>query len=150
MFLSLLEGEATTPQNNANWVMYVIIGVFLVAMIVMMVISSRRRKKEQQESENLINAVKPGNKVKTVGGICGIVVEVNDEENTFVLETGSEGTGKNYLKFVKQAILETDAVVEKKDAKADDRKEEQEELPASLPEEDKTEDAEPEETKDKE
>ncbi|MCD8200796.1 MAG: hypothetical protein LUD47_01810, partial [Clostridia bacterium] len=48
----------------------------------------------------------------TIGGICGIVVEVDDEESTFVLETGSEETGKFYIKFDKQAIYQTDAVPE--------------------------------------
>ena len=60
-----------------------------------------------------MDAVKPGNKVKTIGGVCGIVVEVDPEENTFVLETGSETSGKCYMKFDKQAIYQTDAVVEK-------------------------------------
>ena len=61
----------------------------------------------------MINSVKPGNKVKTIGGICGIVVEVDAEENTFVLETGTEQSGKCFIKFDKQAIYQTDAIVEK-------------------------------------
>lgn len=77
-------------------------------------ILSRRNKKKQQEAQQLIGLpVKPGNKVKTIGGVCGIVVEVDPEENTFVLETGSETSGKCYMKFDKQAIYQTDAVVEK-------------------------------------
>ena len=100
---------------------YVILAVFIVVIVVFFVFSSRRNKKKQQEAEDLINAVKPGNKVKTIGGVCGIVVEVDAEENTFVLETGSELSGKCYLKFDKQAIYQTDAVVEKPDAKKDDK-----------------------------
>ena len=91
---------------------YVILGVLVVAIIVMFVFSSKRRKKQEEEAKNLIDAVKPGNKVKTIGGICGIVVEVDLEENTFVLETGSESSGKCFLKFDRQAIYQTDAVVE--------------------------------------
>ncbi|MDE7440093.1 MAG: preprotein translocase subunit YajC [Clostridia bacterium] len=92
---------------------YVILGVLIVAIIVMFVFSSKRRKKQEEEAKNLIDAVKPGNKVKTIGGICGIVVEVDSEENTFVLETGTEQSGKCFIKFDKQAIYQTDAVVEK-------------------------------------
>ena len=92
---------------------YAILGVLIVAIIVMFVFSSKRRKKQEEEAKNLIDAVKPGNKVKTIGGICGIVVEVDTEENTFVLETGSEQSGKCFLKFDRQAIYQTDAVVEK-------------------------------------
>ena len=108
-----------------DYVYYIILGVLLVAIIVMFVFSSKRRKKQEQEAKDLINAVKPGNKVKTIGGICGIVVEVDDEENTFVLETGTEQSGKCFIKFDKQAIYQTDAVAEKADAKSEEKKEEE-------------------------
>ena len=92
---------------------YIILGVLIAAIVAMFVFSSKRRKKQEEEAKNLIDAVKPGNKVKTIGGICGIVVEVDTEENTFVLETGSEQSGKCFIKFDRQAIYQTDAVVEK-------------------------------------
>lgn len=96
----------------SGWLIYVVFGVIIVLLIVWMVFSSKKRKKQEQDAQNLINAVGPGNKVKTIGGVCGIVVEVDNEENTFILETGSETTGKSYIKFDKQAIYQTDAVVE--------------------------------------
>lgn len=96
-------------------VTYVILGVLVVAIVVMFILSSRRRKKQEKETQDLMDAVGPGNKVKTIGGVCGIVVEVNHDENTFVLETGSENSGKCFIKFDKQAIYQTDAVVEKTD-----------------------------------
>lgn len=92
-------------------VTYVILGVLVVAIVVMFILSSRRRKKQEKETQDLMDAVGPGNKVKTIGGVCGIVVEVNHDENTFVLETGSENSGKCFIKFDKQAIYQTDAVV---------------------------------------
>ncbi len=94
-------------------VSYVLIGVMVVILIVSMVLMNRRAKKRQQEAQDLIDAVKPGNKVKTIGGICGIVVEVNPDEDTFVLETGTEASGKCYIKFVRQAIFESDATLDK-------------------------------------
>lgn len=114
--LSLL-ADSTSSSTGNSWATYVILGAMIVLLIVFMVFSSRRNKKRQQEAEDLINAVKPGNKVKTIGGVCGIVVEVDTEENTFVLETGSETSGKCYMKFDRQAILQSDAVVEKSDKK---------------------------------
>lgn len=104
---------------------YVILGVLVVAIIVMFVFSSKRRKKQEEDAKNLIDAVKPGNKVKTIGGICGIVVEVDTEENTFVLETGTEQSGKSYIKFDRQAIYQTDAVVDKTVAPAAEEKTEE-------------------------
>ena len=130
LLYSILSGDTTTSGSGAStgseWVTYVLLGVIVVAVIAMFVVSSRRNKKRQEEADKLINAVRPGNKVKTIGGVCGIVVEVEDEENTFVLETGTEASGKSYMKFDKQAIYQTDAVVESdvKDDK-DDKKEEE-------------------------
>ncbi len=125
MFFNLLAetAEAGNKSNN-NWFSWVLIGVLVVLMIGGMFLMNRKSKKRQQEADDLINAVKPGNKVKTIGGVCGIVVEVDKEENTFVLETGSETSGKCYMKFDRQAILQSDAVVEKSDAKPAKKEEE--------------------------
>jgi preprotein translocase subunit YajC len=123
MLSLFLATESSESSTGSNWVSYVIMGVLIVAIIAMFVLSSRRNKKQQKEQQDKINSVRPGNKVTTIGGISGIVVEVNDEEETFVLETGSEATGKSYMKFVKQAIYQTDAqanpVVAVEDKKAE-------------------------------
>lgn len=138
MLYSLLTDTTDNSSGSSEWASYLLIGIVIVLIVVMLVISTRRNKKRQQEAENLINAVRPGNKVKTIGGVCGIVVEVDDEENTFVLETGSEDSGKSYMKFDKQAIYQTDAVVESQDKKGKKSEEESaeetsEEAPAVQP-----------------
>ena len=56
----------------------------------------------------MLDAIQPGNKVKTIGGICGIVVEVCDD-NTVIIETGSETSGKSWVKMDKELIAQTDA-----------------------------------------
>ncbi len=114
MLTSLLAGEAD-GSNAYQYIMLAIVAVLIVVIAVFYFLSNKKRKKQEQDAQDLINAVKPGNKVKTIGGICGIVVEVDNEENTFVLETGTEQSGKSYIKFDRQAIYQTDAVVEKKE-----------------------------------
>lgn len=106
--LSNLLETTTTPKNNPIPT-YILLGVVIVAIIVMMVISSRKNKRSQQEYVEQLAAIKPGNKVKTAGGICGIVVEVCDEDNTVIIETGSEKSGKSYIKMDKELIAQTDA-----------------------------------------
>ena len=122
--------------SNASSIVFIcVIAALLIAFFVWSFISN---KKKQKNFNDTINAVKPGNKVKTLGGICGIVVEVDDAENTFVLETGSETSGKCYMKFDRQAILQSDAVVEKKDDSKkfkDEKGEKEEEKPAAPAEE---------------
>lgn len=131
MIYSLLEGENGGSTGYGNYIMLAVLGVLIVVVIVMYVLGNKKRKKQEQDAKDLINAVKPGNKVKTIGGICGIVVEVDDEENTFVLETGTELSGKSYIKFDRQAIYQTDAVVEKPETNTTVTEETVEEAPAT-------------------
>lgn len=97
-------------SNVGSWIMII---VLVAVIIVFMVYNRRVQAKRQQETTDMLNAIKPGNKVKTIGGICGVVVEVCPEDNTFVLETGTEASGKSYIKFDKQAVYQTDTVAEK-------------------------------------
>lgn len=96
--------------NTVSWVFVVIL---FVVMIAFMVYSNYSQKKRQKETQETLNAIQPGNKVKTIGGVCGVVVEVCPEDNTFVMETGTEKSGKSYIKFDKQAVYQTDAVAKK-------------------------------------
>ena len=103
----------TTESTGSPWGMYIMLGAIAVIFVVMMVYSRRSQTKRQQETLEMLNAIKPGNKVKTIGGICGVVVEICKEDNTFVLETGTEASGKSYIKFDMQAVYQTDAKPEK-------------------------------------
>ena len=105
MFNLLAEGG-----NTGSWTIVIILFVVMVAF---MFYSNYTQKKRQKETQETLNALQPGNKVKTIGGICGVVVEVCPEDNTFVLETGTEKSGKSYIKFDKQAVYQTDAVAKK-------------------------------------
>ena len=104
MFWSLLAKEPT--QNP--WMMYIVLGVVVVIFVVWMVFSGRKNKQRQKEYTEQLEAIRPGHKVKTAGGICGIVVEVCDD-NTVIMETGSETAGKSYIKMDKELIAQTDA-----------------------------------------
>ena len=100
----------SSSANGGNDMGTIIMMLVLIAIIVVfMVVNRRSQKKRQEETKNMLDAIRPGNKVKTIGGICGIVVEVCAEDNTFILETGSEASGKSYIKFDKQAVYQTDA-----------------------------------------
>ena len=114
--------------SGNKWLSTVFIILIVAAFVAMMIFNSRSQKKRQQESQKMLDAIKPGSKVKTIGGICGVVVEVNAEVNTLVIETGTEASGKSYIKIDKQAVYQTDAVSEgaksaektEKDVKAED------------------------------
>ena len=100
--------ENSTAASGSGWEMWLIIGIALVALVVFMLLSGRKNKNSRREYMEQLDAIGPGNKVKTAGGICGIVVEVCDD-NTVILETGSETAGKSYIKMDKELIAQTDA-----------------------------------------
>lgn len=112
MFWSLLADAATgsgePAATGSSLPMYIVLGVVVVIFVVWMVFSGRKNKQRQKEYTEQLEAIRPGHKVKTAGGICGIVVEVCDD-NTIIMETGSETAGKSYIKMDKELIAQTDA-----------------------------------------
>ena len=71
----------------------------------------------------MVNGIKIGDKVKTIGGVCGYVAEIDDSENTFVLRTGMEGK-ESFVKFDKGAIYQTAPANPKQEKKQEVVKEE--------------------------
>ncbi len=123
----LLDGDASANKGQAGT--YIIMGVLLLAIIGLFIWQSYTNKKKAKEAQNMVNTLKIGDRVKTIGGICGFVAQINDDENTFVLETGLE-ENKSYVKFDKGAIYQTapaegSANVKKaEDKKVEEKKEE--------------------------
>lgn len=122
MFYNFLEEGATTSGNNT--LITVVFVVIIVAMIGLLIWQTISGKKKQKEAQNMLNQLKIGDRVKTIGGVCGFVVEINDAENTFVLETGTDDN-KSYVKFDKGAIYQTapaqgSAVEAKEEPKAEE------------------------------
>jgi preprotein translocase subunit YajC len=103
MLFNLLEN---TPKEGNGVVSFVIMGVLIIAIIALFVWQSITNKKRQKEAVNMVESLKVGDRVKTIGGICGFVAEINNAENTFVLETGTDDK-KSYVKFDKGAIYQT-------------------------------------------
>ncbi|MBQ9714323.1 MAG: preprotein translocase subunit YajC [Clostridia bacterium] len=105
--LSSLESSSSAASGGSTKskvMSYVMIGGFILLIVVFFWYSSRNRKKQQQQAMDMLNSIKVGTKVETIGGVFGVVVEICDEDNTVVLETGSDSLGKTYIRFDKKAI----------------------------------------------
>lgn len=136
MFYNLLSASASTDSTSARGgagtqqiIIWIILGVFLVGLIVMNFLSNKKRKAQMEAEKEKRNAIKPGFKVMTIGGIVGTVVSVDDEANSFVLQTGTD-ENPNYIKFDKVAIYSSEDPNEATEAHEDDHEAVREEAPA--------------------
>ena len=134
MLWNLLSGT-TSSQAQGDSTGTIAFFVIMIALIVVFMIFNRRsQKKREAEVNATLDAIQPGNQVKTIGGICGIVVELCPEDGTFILETGSEASGKSYIKLDKKSVYQTDAVA-KTEAPVEEATEEIVEEPVEATEE---------------
>ena len=73
-----------------NWYIWVILGVLLVFMILMSVVPNRKRQKKAQE---MMNSIRVGSKIKTIGGFIGEIKAINNDRNEFVIDLSANGDG---------------------------------------------------------
>ena len=101
MFNLLLSGEAATNNGSSIWI-YVVLIVMVVAMLVLPSITNRRRMKEYNQ---MLDQLRVGDEVRTIGGVVGRVTKINTkgELKTFVLETGAKGS-KTTMEFDMAAV----------------------------------------------
>ena len=85
--------------------------VMMLAIFYFMLI--RPENKRKKEAEEMRSSVKKGDKVVTIGGIVGIIVDV--KENKFVMETGADQVR---IEFEKWAISSNETAAEAKKADA--------------------------------
>lgn len=77
---------------------------FILIIVLLYFMMIRPQRKREKETREMINAMKVGDKIVTIGGIVGKVSKIKDE---FVwIETGNVGTPdeKSVLKFERDAI----------------------------------------------
>ena len=140
MFNLFLSESTETPANAGNqWWIYVVLIVLVVLMLVLPSITNRRRMKEYNQ---MLDQLRVGDKVRTIGGVIGRVTKISTKGDvkSFTLETGAKGS-KTTMEFDMAAVgtvLESTYVppVVEEEKKAD--KKEKEEVKAD---ETKTEEA---------
>ena len=88
---------------------YWLILVLLALIIVMYVVSFNRRKKYNSQVKEMMDALKPGDKVKTYSGFYGTIVSIKEttDGKVVLLEMG-EGNKLGYLTVDANAIYGVD------------------------------------------
>jgi len=78
--------DAGTNPNTNSWLIWVILGAFLVIMILGTIIPQRKRQKQAQQ---MMDTIKIGTEVKTIGGFVGFVTALDDAKNVLTLNIGT-------------------------------------------------------------
>ena len=106
--------EATTPDAGAGGGGMTMIITLLIMIAVFYFLMIRPENKRKKEAEQLRSSIKVGDKITTIGGIVGTVVDVKDEK--FVIETSAD---RVRIEFQKWALStnETGAERAKEEAK---------------------------------
>ena len=99
------DGETANTQQ-VNPVMSTIVSILPLVLIIVLLyfMMIRPQRKKEKETKAMINAMKVGDKVVTIGGICGKVAKIKDEY--VFIETGNIGTPdqKSVVKMERDAI----------------------------------------------
>jgi len=110
--LYFLEGTVDAAQQGGGLLGMLPMLLIMVAVFYFMLI--RPENKRKKEAEQMRSSIKNGDKVTTIGGIMGTVVDVKSD--SFVLETSADQVR---IEFAKWAIStnETAAEAAKEEAK---------------------------------
>ena len=117
---------------GGGWTTWLLLGGMVLLFIVMFFFSAKKRKKEEAEYKEKMDALVPGVKILTIGGLVGEIVEIS--EKYVVIATGTE-ENKSYITLDRRGISgpieETTAqetVAEEPVAQEKDEQESQEEV----------------------
>jgi len=98
---------STTPGLASPLIMMVLMFAIFYFMLI------RPENKRKKEAEQMRSSVKKGDKIVTIGGIVGTVVDV--KENKIVLETGADQVR---IELEKWALSSNETAAEAKKAEA--------------------------------
>ncbi len=116
VFASESGSDGTNAGGMGSWWIWIIIYGGMFAIFYFLLI--RPNKKKQKAEEALRNNITLGDEITTIGGICGRVVSIKDEEIT--IESSIDRTLVQFKKWAIRDVkkLETeDEPAEKKDEK---------------------------------
>ena len=110
--------EEVAPQANPAGGLISMLPMLLIMVALFYFMLIRPENKRKKEAEQLRSAVKNGDKITTIGGIIGTVVDV--KEDKFVIETSADQVR---IEFAKWALSTNDSAAERA---AEEKKKEQE------------------------
>ena len=83
-------------QGGGSWTSLIFMGVLMVGLILIMILPQKKREKQMKQ---MLDSIKVGQRIRTIGGIYGTVVSVKEDYVTIV-----SGPDDVRLTFVKGAV----------------------------------------------
>ena len=108
--------NAGAPGGNQFILMIVIYAAIFGALYFFLIRPNSKKKKEEAE---LRNNLEIGDEVTTIGGIMGRVVAIKEDEDTIIIETGSD---RNKMKMKRWCISSVDTQKESPAAQKTEKK----------------------------
>ena len=81
-----------------NWGSIAIYFVAFLLIFYLLIIMPRKRQEKKQKE--LLSSLTPGDRVITIGGVKGIISQVNDDDDSVIIKTAA-GTE---IEFIRKAI----------------------------------------------
>jgi len=104
---------STTPQNGLGGLLSSPLVPMIAVMAIFMFYSFNSKRKQEKARQETLSAMKRGDRVQTIGGILGTIVEVRDAE--IVVKVDESNNTK--IKFARSAVNKVMGEEEKAEAK---------------------------------
>ncbi len=91
-------------MGSSGWIMILIYAALFGVLYLVLIRPNSKKKKEEQAMRDNITI---GDDVTTIGGIVGRIVAIKEDDDAFIIETGSD---RVKMKFKKWAISSVDTV----------------------------------------
>lgn len=89
------------PNDISNWI--VNMSPFIIMIVAFYFFLIRPQKKREKETKDMLNSLKNGDNITTIGGICGKIVNIKDD-----IITVEVGADKVKLVFERWAVRNVD------------------------------------------
>ena len=98
--------DATNPLGGSSTITMLVTLVLMIGVFYFLMIRPENKKKKK--AEEMRNSLEVGDKITTIGGIVGTVVDVKDEK--FVIETSAD---RVRIEFAKWALSTNETAAER-------------------------------------
>jgi preprotein translocase subunit YajC len=94
--------QTTGPSTRPFWAEFFASPLFLMVLLllVMFVFMNQSKRKQEKQRRDMLGALKKGDRIQTIGGILGTVLEVRESE--VVLKVDESSNTK--MRFARSAI----------------------------------------------